>query len=76
MLKLNLVHIILSIHVYFSVHVLVLKEDKVYQHIVLESKGDRYVLIQGSGTVIVNESLDSVGKASVEVSWMSCIVMY
>lgn len=39
----------------FSVHVL--KEDKVYQHIVLKSNGDRYVLIQGSGTVIVNESL-------------------
>lgn len=56
--KLNLVQfIILSTHVYFSVHVHVLKEDKVYQHIVLESNGDRYVLIQGSGTVIVNESL-------------------
>lgn len=55
--KLNLVHIILSTHVYFSVHVHVLKEDKVYQHIVLESNVDRYVLIQGSGTVIVNESL-------------------
>lgn len=55
-IKLKILYILYYRLVYiFSVHVL--KEDKVYQHIVLESNGDRYVLIQGSGTVIVNESL-------------------
>lgn len=52
--KLNLVHIILSTHVYFSVHVHVLKEDKVYRHIVPYLK---VMVTDMSGTVIVNESL-------------------